>query len=147
MRMEDIFKFLLVAGIIVVGIIKQFRKEAQSSEAPPSDEHGMPLPHEANPLPENWGGETYGGYIPEGPKPAEQLHTPKKQQKTSRPEPFIPRRDRQTSSHRISPTSQPTAPPAPAGQETAHTATDFDLQSIEEVRRGILWAEILNRKY
>ena len=78
MRMEDIFKFLLVAGIIVVGIIKQFRKEAQSTEAPPSDEHGMPLPHEANPLPENWGGETYGGYIPEGPKPAEQLHTPKK---------------------------------------------------------------------
>ena len=39
--MEDIFKFLLVAGIIVVGIIKQFRKEAQSTEAPPSDEHGM----------------------------------------------------------------------------------------------------------
>lgn len=147
MRMEDIFKFLLVAGIIVVGIIKQFRKEAQSSEAPPVDENDMPLPHEANPLPENWGGETYGGYIPEGPKPEERVQPAPQQRKTSRPEPFIPRRDRQTSSYRINPTSQPTAPPAPAGQEADRAATDFDLQSIEEVRRGIIWAEILNRKY
>lgn len=98
MRMEDIFKFLLVAGIIVVGIIKQFRKEAQSSEAPPSDEHGMPLPHEANPLPENWGGETYGGYIPEGPKPAEQLHTPKSNRRL--PDPNLSSREETGRHHR-----------------------------------------------
>lgn len=32
-------------------------------------------------------------------------------------------------------------------QETEPTAQDFDVHSIEEVRKGVIWSEILNRKY
>ena len=66
--MEDVFKFLLVAAVIVIGLVKQFKKEANKNADKSPD---IPMPDVDNPLPEYWGGDTYGGFIPEGPKPAE----------------------------------------------------------------------------
>lgn len=66
--MEDVFKFLLVAAVIVIGLVKQFKKEANKNADKSPD---IPMPDVDNPLPEYWGGDTYGGFIPKGPKPAE----------------------------------------------------------------------------
>ena len=63
--MEDVFKFLLVAAVIVIGLVKQFKKEANKNADKSPD---IPMPDVDNPLPEYWGGDTYGGFIPEGPK-------------------------------------------------------------------------------
>ncbi len=121
--MEDIFNILIAAGVLVPLFRNLFRKGTQETKTPP-EEQGIPLPHKAAP-----------------PQP------PKRQRKTSAPKPFIPGSDRQTALHRTGPATQAPAPRTAAGQEAEHTATGFDLQSAEEVRRGILWAEILNRKY
>ena len=66
--MEDVFKFLLVAAVIVIGLVKQFKKEADKNADKSPD---IPMPDVDNPLPEYWGEDTYGGFIPEGPKPTE----------------------------------------------------------------------------
>ena len=68
--MDDILQFLLIAGIIVIGIVKQFKKEAKKNA---DNSPAMPMPDtdfddDALPIPESWG-KTYGGYIPEGPRP------------------------------------------------------------------------------
>ena len=63
--MEDVFKFLLVAAVIVIGLVKQFKKEANKNADKSPD---IPMPDVDNPLPEYWGGDTYGGFIPGGPK-------------------------------------------------------------------------------
>ena len=64
--MEDIFKFLLIAGIIVISFVRQAKKEAKKKAG---NSPAMPVFDEENPLPESWSDGTYGGYIPEGPKP------------------------------------------------------------------------------
>ena len=64
--MEDIFKFLLIAGIIVISFVRQAKKEAKKKAG---NNPAMPVFDEENPLPESWNDGTYGGYIPESPKP------------------------------------------------------------------------------
>ena len=59
--MEDVFKFLLVAAVIVIGLVKQFKKEANKNADKSPD---IPMPDVDNPLPEYWGGDTYGGPEP-----------------------------------------------------------------------------------
>ena len=63
--MEDVFKFLLVAAVIVIGLVKQFKKEANKNADKSPD---IPMPDVDNPLPEYWGGDTYGGFIPRRPQ-------------------------------------------------------------------------------
>ena len=54
--MEDILKFLLIAGILIIGFVKQAKKEAKNTSAPPRDDNDMPHPHKTHPLPESWEG-------------------------------------------------------------------------------------------
>lgn len=70
--MEDVFKFLLVAAVIATGLIRQFKKETNKNA---DKSPGIPMPDVDNPLPENWGGGIYGGFIPEGPKPTNKPKT------------------------------------------------------------------------
>lgn len=77
--MDGILQFLLIAGIIVIGVVKQFKKEAKKNA---ENRPAMPVPEndideDALPIPEAWG-KTYGGFIPEGPTPK---HPPLRQQK------------------------------------------------------------------
>lgn len=46
--MEDVFKFLLVAAVIVIGLVKQFKKEANKNADKSPD---IPMPDVDNPLP------------------------------------------------------------------------------------------------
>ena len=62
-------QFLLIAGIIVIGVVKQFKKEAKKNA---ENRPAMPVPENdidegALPIPE--ARNTYGGFIPEGPAP------------------------------------------------------------------------------
>lgn len=126
--MEDVFKFLLVAAVIVIGLVKQFKKEANKNADKSPD---IPMPDVDNPLPEYWGGDTYGGFIPEGPKPAEK---PKPVSKPSA-----------KSKH----TSIKASPPSPAShpQESDEATSEYGIHSAEEARKAIIWSEILQRKY
>lgn len=146
--MEDVFKFLLIAAVIVIGIARQFKKEASKNA-----DNGpvMPTPEEDHPLPENWGGGTYGGYIPEGPQP-EPVHQVKQKKTTSTPKPFrsgtsVPT-NAGTSSYKPTSAMQ-SLPPLTSGlQEFEEPAdSEFAIHSAEEARRAIVWSEILQRKY
>lgn len=146
--MEDVFKFLLIAAAIVIGIARQFKKEAKKNA-----DNGpvMPTPEEDQPLPENWGGGTYGGYIPEGPQP-EPVRQIKQKATTSTPKPFrsgtSAPTNAGTSSYK-STSSMQSLPPLISGlQEFEEPAdSEFAIQSTEEARRAIVWSEILQRKY
>ena len=129
--MEDIFKFLLIIGIIVFGIARQAKKEAKKNADKRS---AMPIPEAGNTLPENRNDETYGGFIPKGPEP-EKVTATKKASKAS---------SRYTSSY--TPTKQQIPPQETAVQETDATS-EFNIRSTEEARRAIIWSEILQRKY
>lgn len=135
--MEDVFKFLLIIGVIVFGIARQYKKEAASKSG-----DGQPMPDADTPLPENWGGKTYGGYIPEGPQPQTADACAEAATQTQR----------LTSSTRPSPPKRTAEPFTPRTESkdsrpAADTSPEYDLRSIEEVRRGIIWSEILRRKY
>lgn len=126
--MEDVFKFLLVAAVIATGLIRQFKKEANKNAG---KSPGMPMPDVDNPLPEDWGRDTYGGFIPEGPKPAEKPKT------ASKP------------SAKAKYTSIKASPPCPASrpQESDEATSEYGIRSAEEARKAIIWSEILQRKY
>lgn len=116
--MEDIVKFLLVIGFIVIGIAKQYKKEADKEAEP-----DMPVPDE--PLPDLQKGDTTcGGYIPEGPKTVKPVPKPRK----------------------APPRSAPATPPL-AEPQTPEETSEFNIRSAEEARKAIIWSEILNRKY
>lgn len=134
--MDEVLKFLLIAAVIVIGIVRQLKKEAnKNADKAPS----MPIPETENPLPENWGGGTYGGYIPEGPQQEPPVQV-KKKKTTSTPKPFL--------SNTTSSTTQITSPPASSLQESDESEeSEFAIHSAEEARRAIIWSEILQRKY
>lgn len=121
--MDDVLKILLVIGFLLFGFARKAKKEAKEA-----------------PLPENWGDETYGGYIPEGPDST----TEKEAQKPT--EVITPPKATVTEGLRT--TSTPPPPPAKAHAEPEKPETaDIDIHSIEDVRRGVIWSEILRRKY
>ena len=120
--MDDVLKILLVIGFLLFGFVRKAKKEAR----------------EEAPLPENWGGETYGGYIPEGPDSAME----REEQKSSE----TPVPPRKAAPEGLRAASTPPPAEAPAVPEAPPSADSGPL-SIEEVRRGVIWSEILQRKY
>lgn len=148
--MEDVFKFLFVAAIIIVGLVKQFKKEAKKSTG---NGPAVPQPTVDNPLPEYWDGDTYGGFIPEGPKPeapkpapayeAKQTHIRQSNEGT-----FVPSDTVGASFHRGStPPNRKPSPPPQSMQPEPEETSEYAIQSAEEARRAIIWSEILQRKY
>ena len=137
--MEDLLKFLLVAGVIIIGFVKQAKKEARHQTDSPEDEDGMPHPRPTHPLPESWEG------IPIPPVQPEERQ-PKNKKRRQAAQPFIPK------SYETQPTAPHTQPAIQTPQtnnrpETEDASPDIDIRSIEEIRRGIIWSEILQRKY
>ena len=131
--MEEVFKFLLVAAAIGIGLVKQFKKEA-NKDADKSP--GTPVPDAGNPLPEYWGGDTYGGFIPKGPKGAKPKPA-KKPKPASGP----------SAKSRHTPMKTPPPPTASRLQESGEATSEYGIHSAEEARKAIIWSEILQRKY
>ena len=156
--MEDFLKFLLIAGVILVGIFKEVNKNSKSKKAknkrPVSP---MPSPVEvapdAVPMPEAWGGpkslEELFQPNPLKQTPPQQSHKqtakPAAQQKRKKEEISVSaslansaaqdKRNSQQGSHYNSHT------------ESTDNEHDFTIHSAEEARRAIIWGEILQRKY
>ena len=137
--MEDILKFLLIAGILIIGFVKQAKKEAKNTSAPPRDDNDMPHPHKTHPLPESWEG------IPIPPPLQTDNTQAKEQAHKQKVKPFIPQnyQTQQTVQHKQSVAQTPQTTRA----ETPDTSPAIDIQSAEEIRKGIIWSEILQRKY
>lgn len=137
--MEDILKFLLIAGILIIGFVKQAKKEAKNTSAPSRDDNDMPRPHKTHPLPESWEG------IPIPPPLQTDNTQAEKQAHKQKAKPFIPKnyQTQQTMRHKQSVAQTPQTNRA----ETQDTSPAIDIQSAEEIRKGIIWSEILQRKY
>lgn len=136
--MEDILKFLLVAGILIIGFVRQAKKESPNT-IPSKDDDNMPFPHKNHPLPENWEDIP----IP-SPQQTDNTQTEKHVHK-QKAKPFIPQnyQTQQTALH-----SQPAVQtPQNSRSESEDTSTTIDILSTEEIRKGIIWSEILQRKY
>lgn len=137
LSMEDILKFLLVAGVIIIGFVKQAKKEAKNTSAPSKEDDDVFQPNIPHPLPENWEG------IPV--QPLQPTNTAQKSDKKHRQtaKPFIPRnyQTKQTGLH-----NEP-APQTSLTQKTEDAPPAVNIQSAEEIRKGIIWSEILQRKY
>ena len=133
--MEDVLKILLILGFIIFGVVKKARKEAKNNA--PWDESDMPAPQPENPLPEAWGSgeiQVETGY-----------ETPRPEARPKATDAFPPRR-RKASVQEGARTTRPASPilnESPASPPSP----DVDIHSLEEVRRGIIWSEILKRKY
>ena len=156
--MEDFLKFLLITGVILVGIFKEVNKNSKSKKAtnkrpvPPTPSPDEIAP-DAVPMPETWG-------------------MPKSLDELLRPIPIEPPTPKRTSKQ-----TTPKAPKQKKKKEEvsvaasiAHSAAqdelnsrqgshynkshelsdnkeDFTIHSAEEARRAIIWGEILQRKY
>lgn len=149
--MEDFLKFLLIAGVILVGIFKEVNKKSKSKKT----QNNRPSPHmpspspveihpEAAPVPETWGkhkplGELLQPFFEQAaPKPAPKK-TKKKKEEISVSASLAnsvaqDERNAQQGSHYASP-------------EATENEEDFSIRSAEEARRAIIWGEILQRKY
>lgn len=147
--MEDVFKFLLVAAFIIIGLARQFKKETggnagenPGTPVPDADEHpGTPAPDGGLSLPghrrdntyRHPEDSTYGGYIPESPPPVK------------KPEPahrsYAPPKNKRACGKASPP------PSASLPQEPDEATSEYGIHSAEEARRAIIWSEILQRKY
>ena len=149
MSRDGILQFLLIAGIIVIGIVKQFKKEAKKNA---DNNPAMPLPEgeideDAMPIPQSWG-KTYGGYIPEGPE-VETTPAPatKKEYQFSSSKHIFGGDSANTSPKPVTaPPKQKISPP-PSTPQTPKADSEYSIHSAEEARKAIIWSEILQRKY
>lgn len=139
--MEDAFKILFLVAIIGFSLVKRSLKGTGEKKR---DSDGFPLPDPDNPLPENWGGGTYGGYIPEGPSESEEepcvqeIPLPGASGQTPpKPTPFL-----ETGEGKHPSTSKENG----TRQESV-TPSEYDIRSAEEARRAFVWSEILQRRY
>lgn len=132
--MEDLFKFLIIAVVIIVSIAKQFTKEPEKTPrkkplAPAGEaEEGMPVPPVA-PIPVSGNASS----VPSAP--------------TSMPPTASSLRPRRKAG--VSPMVTPTVstPSSSRAAADADASSEYGIHSAEEARRAIIWSEILQRKY
>lgn len=162
--MEEVFKFLLVAAFIVIGLVRQFKKDAGNNAG---ENPGMPVPNadmslpDANedsgtlapgadaPLPKYREDSTYGqrGGNTHGHR-GENIYggyIPESPPRMKKPKPayrnYAPPKNKRNCGKASPP------PSASLPQESDETTPEYGIHSAEEARRAIIWAEILQRKY
>lgn len=145
--MEDFFKFLLIAGVIIVGIVKEVNKSKKKKEKPlaPSMPPRTVTVPEAVPMPEAWRGldellQSIPSQRPTAPISPPPSKTKKKKEisveSSLANSAAQDKRNSQAGSHYDAPSQS-------ADNETG----DYAIQSAEDARRAIIWGEILQRKY
>lgn len=116
--MEDFFQVLVIIGIIAVAVIKQFAKKAEETQK----QKPVVNPYEDMDFPP----------LPPVPPISEKPFKPVTRITTPRPSSILENKPGDT------PILQ---------EEQISEKPEFDIQSAEEVRKAIIWSEILNRKY
>lgn len=151
--MEDFLKFLLIAGVILVGIFKEVSKnnkskKTQNKRPVPPTPSPVEVDPDTTPIPEFWGrgSKVLDDFLQSlpveqpAPKPAPKP-TPKKKKEEISVAASIANSSAQDKRN----TKQ--------GSHYDHPETDnsnqedFSIHSAEEARRAIIWGEILQRKY
>ena len=151
--MEDFLKFLLIAGVILVGIFKEVSKnnkskKTQNKRPVPPTPSPVEVDPDATPIPEFWGrgSKVLDDFLQSlpveqpAPKPAPKP-TPKKKKEEISVAASIANSSAQDKRN----TKQ--------GSHYDHPETDnsnqedFSIHSAEEARRAFIWGEILQRKY
>ena len=143
MVMEDILKFLLVVGVLVLGIARQSAKKTMKDSRPGPD---IPTPDTGHPQPEPWedgnsgtprpaSTETRGEPAPYAFQPSDTRKQPEGKSRTSRRKPETP------------PHTAHNVPPQTTDLQEAEQASEFSIRSAEEARKALVWSEILQRKY
>ena len=155
--MEDFLKFLLIAGVILVGIFKEVSKnnkskKTQNKRPVPPTPSPVEVDPDATPIPEFWGkgSKVLDDFLQSlpveqpAPKPAPKP-TPKPTPKKKKEEISVAASIANSSAQDKRNTKQ--------GSHYDHPETDnsnqeyFSIHSAEEARRAIIWGEILQRKY
>lgn len=118
--MDEMMKFLVVAGIIAFGIYRQFNKEKAKNS---NQGESAPFP----------------SYEPEKPDAFEIPEKPKRKGFTQP----LPQEGVRTTSYRSNLDTLQAQQPI----ETEEESNEFTIHTAEEARRAIIWSEILQRKY
>lgn len=147
--MEDFLKFLLIAGVILVGIFKEVSKNSKSKKA--TDKRPVPpisspteIEPDAVPMPEAWGKIELP--IPKKSSKQASRHAPKQQQqKKKREEVSVAASLANSAAQDELNSRQGSHFNTP--NESSDNNEDFTIHSAEEARRAIIWGEILQRKY
>lgn len=150
--MDDFVKFLLIAGVIIVGIFKEVNKKskakkAETRRAVTPQPSPIELAPDATPIPETWG----------EPMSLEDLFQPKRTKRpVAKPNPQTvvkPKKKKEEVSVAASIANS-------SAQDKINTKfgsqydyqepeadQDFSINSTEDARRAIIWGEIMQRKY
>ena len=147
--MADFLKFLLIAGVILVGIFKEVSKNSKSKKA--TDKRPVPpisspteIEPDAVPMPEAWGKIELP--IPKKSSKQASRHAPKQQQqKKKREEVSVAASLANSAAQDELNSRQGSHFNTP--NESSDNNGDFTIHSAEEARRAIIWGEILQRKY
>lgn len=118
--MGDILQILIIIGIIIFAVVKQIA--GSSEEGKKQQRRPVVLPDEDDD--EDW----------KEMEIAKERHKPFLSYDFDHYNP-------------LDDTKQEISPPPPIQEEPGEEESEFDIHSTEEVRRAIIWSEILNRKY
>ena len=160
--MEDFLKFLLIAGVILVGIFKEVNKNSKSKKAtnkrpvPPTPSPGEIAP-DSVPMPETWGMPKSLDELlrpmpiePATPKRSSQQafrQAPKQKQKQKKKKEEVSVAASITNSTVQDALNTRQGNHYDVPHESSDKQEDFTIHSAEEARRAIIWGEILQRKY
>lgn len=145
--MEDLLKFLLIAGIIGIGIFKEASKSKSkkaNNKRPASSTPIPPVSSDTNPLPEAWGQRTF---LDELIRPAYAEQQTSKTKENRNKKTHVASTSMGTYAQNLQTIgSEPlTSPSSPTIVE--EEKEDFTIHTVEEARRAIIWGEIFQRKY
>lgn len=149
--MEDIFKFLLLGGVIIISIVRSLKKAVASTEDQRPSAPKQPTVEtapDAVPILGTWGNIF-------SPKDIFQSETDMKEstsssQKQKNQKKHIAQSGLGNNVVQQKTESQSNIPhtsSSPVSQELSDSEEDFTIHSAEEARRAIIWGEILQRKY
>ncbi|GCB35768.1 ferrichrome ABC transporter substrate-binding protein [Bacteroides faecalis] len=149
--MEDIFKFLLLAGVIIVGIVKSLKKTVDNTEnkrsVPPTQPTAETVP-DAVPLPEAWGNIfTPKDIFQPATTPKESTSPSQKPKNQKKHIAQFGSENNVAQQNTESQSSHPHISSSTVSQELSESEEDFTIHSVEEARRAIIWGEIMQRKY
>lgn len=145
--MEDFLKFLLIAGVILVGIFKEVSKnnkskKAQNKRPVPPAPSPVEVDPDAIPIPESWERQQgFGRTAPAHTYGTTGSQTNAKEKEKEEVSVAASIANSSAQDKRNTKQGSHYDHPEPAGEE------DFSIHSVEEARRAIIWGEILQRKY
>lgn len=149
--MEDIFKFLLLGGVIIISIVRSLKKAVASTEdqrpSAPKQPTAETVP-DAVPIPEAWGKMfSPKDIFQSGAEMKESTSSSQKQKNQKKLTAQSGLGNNVVQQKTESQSNIPHTSSSPISQELSDNEEDFTIRSAEEARRAIIWGEILQRKY